>query len=212
MWEFDDTAKTAKVIGYIGNGGTVIVPSSVTGTGETYGGGYSLGTAGITYTVTDIAAHWSYSPDIKSVYLPDTLTSTSAERWFEMMTGLQEVNNLPDTLENMAYTFSGCTSLTIPPEIPDSVSDMTYTFMGCENLAEISNIPASISNMSGCYMDCNALTSLPEILDIAVNMDNTFQNTGITEAPVDWSKGKIISWHFRRLCWALMGKLLYFYL
>lgn len=197
VWEFDDAAKTAKVIGYIGNGGDVIVPLSVTGTGEAYGneyGEYTLGTAGITYTVTDIGrgAFSLYENEmnvgcadrITSVYLPDTLTSTSAEAWFSGCLALENVYGLPDTLKTMYQTFYDCMMMKTAPEIPDSVTEMEETFYACTALEEAPTLPTGVTNLSGCFQDCSSLTKAPAIPGSVTKMYDTFYGcTSLQEAP-----------------------------
>ena len=193
VWEFDDAAKTAKVTGYIGAGGDVIVPLSVTGTGEAYGneyGEYTLGTAGITYTVIDMAAGsrdaGAFSAEnkinagntgvgnITGVYLPDTLCGEDASFWFYGCTGLTLVDGLPSTITNLSYTYYGCSSLARAPEFPAAAVDLSYTFGECEQLTEVPEIPDTVTVMEDTFFLCKNLVDAPDIPKNVESMEGCF--------------------------------------
>ena len=86
-------------------------------------------------------------------YIPSGVTSL--ERAFSNWSSLKEVTcEIPDSVTNMEFTFSGCTSLVTAPEIPSGVRRLYCTFKGCSSLKEVTFLhttpPSYNDTLSGC--------------------------------------------------------------
>ena len=83
---------------------------------------------------------------------------------------------IPATVNNLSYTFSGCSSLVTAPTIPSSARDMSNAFYNCKNLVNPPTIPYGVANMAGTFQECPSLRAAPSIPDTVTSMQQTFQN------------------------------------
>ena len=124
--------------------------------------------------------------------------SYAAIKLFANCTGLISAENLSlpaTTLSNGCYAsmFSGCTSLTTPPELPATTLAMdcyAYMFQNCYSLTTAPALPAT-TLANGCYgrmfLSCTSLTVAPELpaTTLAQNCySNMFNACPLTTAPV----------------------------
>ena len=108
---------------------------------------------------------------------------------FEWCSGLKNPPILPNNLTNMYYTFA-TSSLTTPPVIPDSVNNMVATFDSCTSLTQAPTIPQGVTNMQSTFQGCTALTTVPNIPSSCEYYDKTFYNcTKLSSVPIDGWKG-----------------------
>ena len=120
---------------------------------------------GITYTVTTIAYHafsgaqgsWGKNQTIKTLYIPDTVTSIGAH-FLRQCASVESVvikAKNPNGIVLSNAEFYQCTSLTsVDMSESDITSFVQYTFYGCENLTDIKYPPKLKSigekSMQGC--------------------------------------------------------------
>lgn len=97
-------------------------------------------------------------------------------------------------INDMDYTFYGCTNLITAPTIPSSVTSMLGTFEDCTSLTTAPSIPNGVMSMWETFMDCKSLTVAPTIPDSVIYMYDTFYNCrslktyeGSTDADGDFS-------------------------
>lgn len=142
---------------------------------------------GVTPRVMDMSKI-SYADIPETVtYNNITHTVTSLEYGFDEYHGtfafcenMVTAPKIPNTVTNLIYAFSNCTSLknvVIPdgviemdhafywseglitaPKIPDSVEDMRWAFAKCTALTNPPNIPPNVYNLNSCFLDCTNLT------------------------------------------------------
>ena len=85
-----------------------------------------------------------------------------------------EINGKP--LISLAGIFQGDITLGESPEIPDSVTDMRYAFSGCSSLQTAPVIPDGMINMEAAFYGCWSIQEAPEIPASVMNMTRTFEN------------------------------------
>lgn len=90
--------------------------------------------------------------------------------------GLKQPPQIPNSVVDMSYTFSGCSELETAPKIPNSVKKMTGTFYGCTSLKQAPKIPNKVTNMTSTFNLCRRLPQPPKIPSSVTNMSHTFQN------------------------------------
>ncbi len=193
---------------------TVLFASAATsGTcGDNLCWSYNISTYTLTITGSGEMTNWniysdvpwySYCSSIKSVSLPDGLTSIGYYA-FKDCTGLTAIS-IPDSVTSIGnyafYKCTGLTSITIPSgvtsignyafrdctgltaiSIPDSVTSIgNVAFAGCTGLTAIS-IPSGVTAISdSAFMDCTGLTAISIPDSVTSIGKNTFWNcTGLT--------------------------------
>ncbi len=152
-YEIHWDGKTVSVKEYLGSGGNVTVPATVTNSGWVY-------------TVTEIGdyAFWECH-NLESVKLPEGLTSIG-EGSFYYCLGLKSIT-LPEGLTSIGeVAFWGCenlTSLTFPDSL---ISVDGHAFNGCTGLKSITFNEGLTSIGYNAFASCYGLTSitLPESL------------------------------------------------
>jgi hypothetical protein len=126
---------------------------------------YDSSTGALTVTGSGSMTDFSYSDtrwggnDIKSVSLPDGLTSIGNNAFFGC-TSLTSVT-IPDSVTSIGNNaFRGCTSLS-SVTIPDSVTSIeNYAFSGCTSLTSVT-IPDSVTSIGyDAFWGCTSLTSV----------------------------------------------------
>ena len=94
---------------------------------------------------------------------------TSIRYTFPNMTELTEISELPNTLIDMSYAFTG-SNITKIGTIPKGVKNLRSTFYQCINFSEISNIPETVTNMTATFRNSN-LKYLPKLPDSLLTMN-----------------------------------------
>lgn len=127
-----------------------------------------------------------FETDIETVYFQDGVKieknamgkdSKELQRGlFENCTNLVAVENIPDTVTDMSYTFKGCTKLTQPPELPENVENMTGCFQNCTGLQKAPKLPARYVIYKDCFRGCSSLTGTVEIPKEVVSFQILFPN------------------------------------
>ena len=140
---YSDAAKT-NLTAYIGSGGDVTIPNSVTSIGN-----YAF----------------SYCSGLTSVTIPKSVTSIDNYA-FSYCSGLTTVNfNATNCTsmggyDYMGYVFQGCTSLSTL-NIGENVTNIPdYAFYGCSGLTSVT-IPESVTNIGAqAFLGCSGLTTV----------------------------------------------------
>ena len=136
---------------------------------------------------------------ILSVEFSDSVSIKNLDYWFINCKNLENVSNLPITVESMISTFDGDTKLfnvtdmskmvqlttikrafagtglILTPILPDNITDMDYAFTNCLNLVEVINIPKNVVTMQGTFENCPSLQTVPNIPSEVENLNYTFQ-------------------------------------
>lgn len=136
---------------------------------------------------------------ILSVEFSDSISIKNLDYWFINCKNLENVSNLPITVESMISTFDGDTKLfnvtdmskmvqlttikrafagtglILSPILPDNITDMDYAFTNCLNLVEVINIPKNVVTMQGTFENCPSLQTVPNIPSEVENLNYTFQ-------------------------------------
>lgn len=96
---------------------------------------------------------------VKAVTFEETVTPSSMDGYFTDMKTLCYVKNIPETVESMVNTFSGCTALTSSPDLMgcNNLYDLTETFSDCTSLEITSPIPETVKKMTGTFSGCTSL-------------------------------------------------------
>lgn len=84
---------------------------------------------------------------------------------------------IPNTVNSMYCTFSGCTSLKVAPVIPEAVIDLAFTFEGCTSLGNAPVLPKSIKYMENTFEGCSELKGNITIPSGITQMEHTFDRT-----------------------------------
>ena len=129
-------------------------------------------------------------------YIPSGITSLNSA--FDGLSSLKELTcKIPNSVNNIEFTFNGCTSLVTSPEIPSGVTSMFGTFQHCKSLVNApSVIPNSVINMNSTFNGCKGLVNAPEIPSGVKDMWAAFESTNIVIAPDIPSGVKDVSWIF----------------
>ena len=127
--------------------GDIVIPATVSN-------------AGITYTVTEIAARaFAECAGITSVTLPETITTIKSDA-FTFCSGLTTFT-LPESVTYLGFgVFSECVNLT-SINIPNAITVIyDWTFNGCNSLTSIT-IPDRVDTIgASAFADCLSLTSI----------------------------------------------------
>lgn len=103
---------------------------------------------------------------ITKVVFTEDCTLESMDYMFEYCNNLSIVENIPDTVISMDQTFSH-TALTEVPELPAHIEQLDYTFSGCTGITEVdfSKLPSTIHDFSGAFKNTgvtNVTITFPE--------------------------------------------------
>ena len=82
----------------------------------------------------------------------------SISNWFCDCVNLKEVENLPNSIQNLSITFCRCHSLSSLPPLPPNVTDLDEAFIGCVNLTEVPVIPEKVIYTCDTFVDCEKLS------------------------------------------------------
>jgi hypothetical protein len=134
---------TIVITKYIGSGGAVTIPGTITGLPVTSIGNGAFAHLAIVFSVT----------------IPDSVTNIG-DHAFDSNTSLASVT-IPDSVTNIGnFAFASCTSLT-SITIPDSVNNIgNFAFTSCTSLTTVTigNSVATIGNFAFAF--CTGLTSV----------------------------------------------------
>ncbi len=155
-----DEEKT-KLTKYIGKGGNVTIPATVTSIGDNaFRGCTGLTSVTIPSSVTSIGrSAFNDCTGLTSVTIPSSVTSIG-DFAFDGCTGLTSVT-IPDGVTSIGnFAFSGCTGLT-SVTIPDGVTSIgKCAFYGCTGLTSVT-IPDGVTSIGdGAFYGCTGLTSV----------------------------------------------------
>ena len=160
---------TAEITGYTGDGGDVIIPSSIDG-----------------YTVTSLNYNaFRDCSSITSVTIPDSVTNIGNYAFYGC-TGLTSIT-IPNSVTNIGgYTFYGCTGLK-SAAIGNSVTSIGgySVFSGCTGLTSVTigNSVTSIGNYA--FQNCSGLTSIIIPDSVTSIRNNAFEGcTGLTSVTI----------------------------
>lgn len=87
---------------------------------------------------------------------------------------MKNINRIPSTVKNMAYTFSDCYKLVYSPAIPKGVKIMEGTFSNCYSIRKAPRLPEGVEDLSDAFCYCINLTEASEIPKSAKNLDSMF--------------------------------------
>lgn len=157
----DFRIKNGVLVKYVGNGGDVVIPDSVTAIGvKAFKGCSSLMSITISDSVTSIGDEaFLDCSRLTSITIPDSVTSIGEEA-FSGCSRLTSIS-VPDGVTSIGYcAFHACRSLT-SISIPDSVTSIgDNVFYGCKSLTSIS-IPDSVTSIGNqAFSGCSSLTSI----------------------------------------------------
>ena len=165
---FSNQTKT-ELVAYIGNGGSVTIPNTVTAIG---GGAFFYCDGMIQLTipssVTEIGEQtFFFCNGLTSLSIPNSVTNIG-ERSFSFCTNLTSAN-LPNSLTSIGVSvFSDCYKLA-SVVIPNSVTSIgEEAFAYCESLTSV-NIPTSVTSIGkGAFGYCESLAAI----DIPTSVKN----------------------------------------
>ena len=157
---FSDDKKTQLVV-YIGTGGDVSIPNSVTSIGSSaFYDCDGLTSVTIPNSVTSIGERAFYNcSGLTSITIPNSVTTIGGNAFFRC-TGLTSVT-IPNSVTSIGdWAFSDCTRLT-SITIPNSVTSIgDRAFYECTGLTSVT-IPNSVTSIgSYAFADCSGLTNI----------------------------------------------------
>ena len=79
-------------------------------------------------------------------------------------------------VQNLHYTFSGCTNLKSIGALPNTVTTMYGTFYRCSGATSFPAIPSSVTEIPYVFSECNSLTVTPHLGDQIRSMYAAFAN------------------------------------
>lgn len=160
-FEVNTVKQEATLVGYTGEGGSVIIPE--------YFQDYPV-------TVIDNGA-FSGNKTITEVTFSRTNT-TIEEYAFMDCTSLETVS-IPENVVNIGdRAFSGCASLKTVTMLSDIVSMPTNLFFGCTSLSELTLSETIVDFGYGCFNGCSSLTDLGFVSNGAMLDSYAFHGTG----------------------------------
>lgn len=146
-------------------------------------------------SINDLSTWLSNQPaNTKETPYEITITGLTTSNYNDIKTALTSnstkyvdlsTTSIPNTVTEMRFTFSGCTSLVNAPIIPDSVTNMLGTFNSCTSLVNTPIIPNGVGNMNATFRDCTSLVNAPVIPNTITNMSYAFNGcTSLVNAPI----------------------------
>ena len=116
----------------------------------------------------------------------------SISNWFYGCVNLKEVENFPDSVQNLSITFCHCPSLSSLPPLPSSVTDLDEAFIGCVNLENVPVIPEKVIYTCDTFVDCEKLSGRMLLKGRLQQWAYMFQNACTApgaELILDYAKG-----------------------
>lgn len=103
---------------------------------------------------------------ITSITFEDTVKPIYMDGYFRELRELEYVENIPDSVESLEGTFSGCIALKTAPDLEHckNLLNMSSCFEGCTAMVNPPSIPASVRNLDSCFKNC---TELKEGTDVS---------------------------------------------
>lgn len=98
------------------------------------------------------------------------ISVTSISYTFPNMTQLTEIPELPNTLIDMSFAFTGSNIKKIG-DIPKGVNNLDTAFFNCSELIEVLSIPDTVTNMRQTFRCCTKMKEIPELPESLINMD-----------------------------------------
>ena len=135
---------TVEIISYEGNNSDVVIPSSIDGK-----------------TVVSIGEHAFYSKTIKSIVIPDTVTTICDSAFLRCynLTDIVFSNNLKSIGKN---AFSDCEDLNTL-KFPESIEEIgDYAFSGCYSISEIDFPDKGVKIGYDALTNCNWIQNHPD--------------------------------------------------
>ncbi len=178
---FADSSKTS-LIGYVGEGGAVTIPATVTRIGdEVFRGiqGHKITSAVIPNSVTSIGNYAFCDCEyMTSVNIPNSVKSIGTAAF--MGCAITSII-LPESIDSIgAETFWNCQQLT-SATIPNTVKNIgNQAFWGCNDLTSIV-IPDSVTRINeGVFEGCTSLTSVTFGKSVKEIGEMAFSDCGLT--------------------------------
>lgn len=117
---------------------------------------------------------------ITKVVFTDNCTLENIDYMFDGCKNLSVIENIPDTVISMANTLSR-TALTEIPELPAHIQDLDYTFSGCTGITEVdfSKLPSSIQSFDGAFENTsvtNVTIAFPESKETSLSFAYCFSD------------------------------------
>ena len=183
-----ETIRTAGYKGTETNGKDIIIPqyisvdggktySSVTSLYRTFNNNTNITTMPvIPTTVMNMNCTFENCTNLKECIIPSSVQDIN---WCWNRTGIEKINEIPDSVMYMIGTFAYCNSLEyVNLKMPKKVINMARTFAECENLKEANLIlPKGLENMNMTFYDCINLTKGPDVIPESVtDIGQTFRN------------------------------------
>lgn len=172
------------------------IPSTVTSMFGTFKGCKIINAPAIPSGVTnmeDTFANCSFltsAPDVghctKLTNMEDTFAGCTSLKTYHSSTDADgDFSNylIPNSVEDMYWTFWKCTSITSAPEIPNSVKDMGGTFKACTSLVGTIIINANPEKYSTCF-DGVDMTNITLTGSASKNILNLIGATGNNWTPI----------------------------
>lgn len=102
---------------------------------------------------------------ITAVAFEKGVTPAYLDGYFADIETLTYVANIPDSVESLNGTFSGCIALERLPDLSGcaNLQDMTEAFMECTSLTTIPSIPENVRTIDNMCSGCILLQSLPDL-------------------------------------------------
>ena len=93
---------------------------------------------------------------ITSVTFEDTVKPIYMDGYFQDLEELEYVETIPDSVESMDHTFSGCIALKNIASLEQCVNllNMSSCFENCTEMITPPAIPASVKNLNSCFENC----------------------------------------------------------
>ena len=182
-----ETIRTAGYKGTEKNGKDIIIPqyisedggktySPVTSLYRTFNSNTNIETMPIIpTTVTNMVSTFEDCTNLKECIIPSSVENIN---WCFGNTGIEEINEIPNSVIKMGGSFAFCNSLEyVNLKIPDNVTSLNNSFRNCENLKEANLLlPEGLETMDKTLYQCYKLTKGPGVIpENVTNMTQTFQ-------------------------------------
>lgn len=102
---------------------------------------------------------------IKSVTFESGVTPRVMDYWFENIYTIEYVDPIPESVQSMKWTFSGCTWLTTIADWTNckNLLDITGIYNGCVSLKYTYEVPSGITKASSAFAGCVRLQKTPNL-------------------------------------------------